>query len=35
MPMDEMLNMKWYLILLPYKTHEIVNTVRTCITTFF
>jgi len=35
MPMDETLNMKGYLILLPYKTHKIVNIVYMCITDFF
>jgi len=33
-PVHEMLTMKGYFILLPYKTHEIVNIVHMCITTF-
>jgi len=34
-PVDETLSMKGYLILLPYNTHEIVNIVHMCVTTFF
>ena len=33
--MEETLNMKGYLILLPYKTHEIINILHMCIKTFF